>query len=97
MEDKEIEQRIDDAVNEIPLESILQESKNKLEEKMERYEKYKPNFYNRAKRRIQAHNMHKAKNIKNKCIALGVGFVRLGILIVLGIFVYHFIIQKFFN
>lgn len=33
MEEKEIEQRIDDIVNEIPLESIPQESKDLLEEK----------------------------------------------------------------
>ena len=84
-------------MNEIPLESILQESKDKLEVKLKRYEKYKPNPSNSAKRRINAYNMQKTKNMKNKLIALGIKLIRLGILIVLGIFVYHFIIQKFFN
>lgn len=96
METKDIEQRIYDAVNEIPLKSILQESKNKLEEKLERYEKNKPSFYSRQ-RRIQAYYLHKAKNTKEKCIDLGIECILAGILIMLGVLIYQFIIRPLFS
>ena len=64
METKEIEQRIADAVNEIPIESILQESKNTLKIKLERFER------NRSLRkghnwRIKAAKLRKAKEESN--------------------------------
>ncbi len=39
METKEIEQRIEDAVNEIPIKEILQEAKDTLKIKLERFER----------------------------------------------------------
>lgn len=60
METKEIEQRIADTVNEIPIKEFLQESKNTLKIKLERFER------NRSLRkghnwRIKAANLRKSK------------------------------------
>ena len=94
METKEIEQRIDDAVNEIPLESILQESKNKLEVKLERYEENREGLIrSRQRHRLQAYQLGKAKNTKEKCIDFGIECIFAGIFIMLGVLIYQFIIR----
>ncbi len=93
MEEKEIEQRMNDARDNIPLKEELEESKKKLEDKLERYEENKPNLYNSAKRRTKAFKLSKAKNIKNKCLTLCRKSIRIGILIVLGVFLYQLIIR----
>ena len=97
METKEIEQRIANAVNEIPIKEILQESKDNLKIKLERYEKNKPSFYSRQRRRIQAYYLHKAKNTKEKCIDFGIECILAGILIMLGVLIYQFIIRPLFS
>lgn len=98
MEEKEIGQRIDDAVNEIPLESILQESKDKLEEKLERYDKNREGLNSSLQRhRLQAYKLGKAKNTKEKCIYLGIKCIRVSILIMLGLLIYQFLIRPFWG
>ena len=60
MEAKEIEQRIDDAVSRIPLKEILQESKDNLKIKLERFEKnWKP--YRSMHWRLKAAKLRKLK------------------------------------
>ena len=61
METKEIEQRMDNAIGNIPLKEELQKSRNNLKIKMERYEKYKINPYTRMKRRLKAVTLYRAK------------------------------------
>lgn len=92
MEVKEIEQRIDDAVNEIPLESILQESKNTLKIKLERYDENRKNknFY----WRLKAASLRRAKYIKEDFFVLG---IKVGVLTAFSILVYQFIIKNLFN
>ena len=98
MEEKEIEQRIDDAVNEIPLESIMQESKGKLEEKLERYDMNRDSLNSSLqKHRLQAYHLSKAKKTKKEWISLGEKCIRLGILIMLGILIYQFLIRPLFG
>ena len=98
METKEIEQRINDAVNEIPLESILQESKDKLEEKLERYDKNRKGLNSSLQRhRLQAYKLGKTKNIKEKCIYIGIQCIRIFILIMLGLLIYQFLIRPLFS
>ncbi len=60
MEEKEIEQRIADAVNEIPLNEILQESKDNLKVKLERFEK-NWNPHRGRNWRLKARKLRKAK------------------------------------
>ena len=60
METKEIEQRIANAVNEIPLNEILQESKDNLKVKLERFEK-NWNPHRRSRWRLKARKLRKAK------------------------------------
>lgn len=98
MELEEIEQRIDDAVNEIPLESILQESKDKLEEKLERYDKNRKGLNSSLQRhRLQAYKLGKTKNIKEKSIYLGIKCFRVSVLIMLAVLMYQFIIRPLFS
>ena len=98
METKEIEQRIADAINEIPLESILQESKDKLEEKLERYDKNRKGLNSSLQRhRLQAYKLGKTKNIKEKCIDFGIECILAGILIMLGVLIYQFLIRPLFS
>lgn len=98
MEEKEIEQRIDDAVNEIPLESILQESKDTLEEKLERYDKNREGLIrSRQRHRLQAYQLGKSKKTKEKCIDLGIKCIRVGILIMLVLLIYQFLIRPLFS
>ena len=61
METKEIEQRINDAVNEIPIKEFLQESKNTLKIKLERFEENRKHKRNGPSRRIKAAKLRKAK------------------------------------
>ena len=96
MEIKEIEQRIEDAVSEIPLKEILQESKDKLKVKLERFEK-NSSLRKGHNWRLKARNLHKAKNRGYKCFSLCRKCIRVGILIMLGFVVYQLMIQKFFN
>lgn len=98
MEEKEIEQRINDAVNEIPIKEILQESENKLKEKLERYEKNKEGLNSSLLRhRLQAYKLGKAKKTKKKWIAFGIKCIRAGILIMLGLLIYQFLIRPLFG
>ena len=60
METKDIEQRIYDAVNEIPLNEILQESKNTLQIKLERFERNR-SLFKGHNWRIKAANLRKSK------------------------------------
>lgn len=60
METKEIEQRFDDAVNKIPIKEILQESKNNLKIKLERFEK-NWNPHRSMNWRLKAAKLRKAK------------------------------------
>ena len=93
----EIEQRIADAVNEIPLKEILQESKDRLKIKLERFEKYKPKPYNSMKRRMKARNLRKTKNKWYKFILFCQKCIKIGVLIMFGVFAYRFIIHNVFN
>ena len=68
METVEIEQRMDNAIDNIPLKEELQKSKDTLKVKMERFEKYRVNPYNSINRRIKAASLRKAK----KNIALSI-------------------------
>lgn len=68
MEEKEIEQRIADAVNEIPLNEILQESKDNLKVKLERFEK-NWNPHRGRHWRLKARNLRKAKK---ECFVLSI-------------------------
>ena len=98
MEINEIEQRIDDAVNEIPLESILKESRDKLEEKLERYEKNRKGLNRSSQRhRLQAYKLGNAKSTKKQWIAFGKSCIRLGVLIMLCVFVYQFFLKSLFG
>ena len=60
METKEIEQRIANAVNEIPIKEILQESKDNLKIKLERFEK-NWNPHRSMNWRLKARKLRKAK------------------------------------
>lgn len=98
MEEKEIEQRIDDVVNEIQLESILQESKGKLEEKLERYDKNRKGLNSSLQgHRFQAYQLGKSKKIKEECIYIGIKCIRVSILIILGLLIYQFLIRPLFS
>lgn len=94
MEEKEIGQRIDDAVNEIPLESILQESKDKLEEKLQRYDENRKKKKNGSNWRLKAARLRRSKYSKEDLFVFG---IEAGILIVCSIFAYQFIIKNLFN
>ena len=94
MELKEIKQRIDDAVNEIPLESILQESKEKLELKLQRYDENRQKKKNGYNWRLKAASLRRAKYSKEDFFVLG---IETGVLIVFSIFAYQFIIKNLFN
>lgn len=68
MEEKEIEQRIADAVNGIPIKEILQESKDNLKIKLERFEK-NWNPHRGRHWRFKAAKMRKAKK---ECFVLSI-------------------------
>ena len=97
METKEIEQRIDDAVNEIPLKEILQDSKNTLKIKLERFEENRKYKRNGISRRIKAAMLQKAKNRQNEILDFGMKCIQVGLLIMLGVLIYQFIIRPLFS
>ena len=97
MEDKEIEQRIDDAVNEIPLESILQESKNRLETKIERYDENRKNKHFGQNWRYKAIKLRNAQMTNKKYVAFGMKCIKIIVLIMLCMLVYQLLLRHLFS